>query len=64
MRVRWTSDEWHNELEPDSALSYVKKGGSLMCTTQYCYRYRVAARTKNTPDSSAFHLGVRCVQDL
>jgi thioesterase domain-containing protein len=28
-----------------------------------CDRYRVAARTRNTPDSSTGHLGFRCVAD-
>ena len=37
-----------------------KKGGSYMCHKSYCWRYRVCARTKMTPDSSAHNVGFRC----
>ncbi|OXB81565.1 UNVERIFIED_CONTAM: hypothetical protein H355_008413 [Colinus virginianus] len=30
----------------------------------YCYRYRCAARSQNTPDSSASNLGFRCAADV
>jgi formylglycine-generating enzyme required for sulfatase activity len=39
----------------------VMKGGSFLCHSSYCNRYRVAARTANTPDSSASNIGFRCV---
>ena len=29
----------------------------------FCYRYRCAARSQNTPDSSASNLGFRCASD-
>ena len=38
----------------------VMRGGSYLCHDSYCNRYRVAARTKNTPDSSAGNIGFRC----
>lgn len=38
----------------------VTKGGSFLCHKSYCNRYRVAARTSNTPDSSTSHIGFRC----
>lgn len=65
----WTSDWWtvqhdtdtpHNPKGPDSGSDKVKKGGSYMCHKDYCYRYRCAARSQNTPDSSASNLGFRC----
>lgn len=40
----------------------VMKGGSFLCHASYCNRYRVAARTSNTPDSSASNIGFRCVK--
>lgn len=40
----------------------VMKGGSFLCHASYCNRYRVAARTCNTPDSSASNIGFRCVR--
>ncbi len=42
----------------------VMKGGSFLCHASYCNRYRVAARTANTPDSAASNVGFRCVQRL
>ncbi|MFD3759820.1 formylglycine-generating enzyme family protein [Streptomyces sp. NPDC058622] len=40
------------------------RGGSHMCHDSYCNRYRVAARTRNTPDSSAGNIGFRVAADL
>ncbi|MDE0589080.1 formylglycine-generating enzyme family protein [Halocynthiibacter sp. C4] len=37
------------------------KGGSFLCHISYCYRYRIAARTGNTPDSTSSHTGFRIV---
>lgn len=42
----------------------VIRGGSCLCHASYCNRYRVAARSKNTPDSSTGHGGLRCAWDL
>jgi formylglycine-generating enzyme len=44
--------------------SRVMKGGSFLCHKSYCNRYRVAARSSNTPDSSTSNLGFRCVRSL
>ena len=38
--------------------------GSFLCHVSYCNRYRVAARTGNTPDSSTANSGFRCARDL
>ncbi|MFK4808740.1 formylglycine-generating enzyme family protein [Devosia sp. ZW T5_3] len=35
------------------------KGGSYLCHITYCYRYRIAARTSNTPDTTTGHTGFR-----
>ncbi|MEQ2290430.1 Formylglycine-proteinrating enzyme [Ameca splendens] len=59
--VHHTTDEQHNPTGPPSGQDKVKKGGSYMCHKSYCYRYRCAARSQNTPDSSASNLGFRCV---
>lgn len=42
----------------------VMKGGSYLCHKSYCNRYRIAARTGNTPDSSTGNIGFRCVVDV
>lgn len=59
--VHHTTDHKHNPKGPPSGSDRVKKGGSYMCHKSYCYRYRCAARSQNTPDSSASNLGFRCV---
>ncbi|KAF2353231.1 Sulfatase-modifying factor enzyme [Trinorchestia longiramus] len=59
----WTVDHVSAESPPPTGTEKVKKGGSFMCTQQYCYRYRCAARSQNTPDSTASNLGFRCAAD-
>ncbi|MCH6471784.1 formylglycine-generating enzyme family protein [Sinomonas sp. 5-5] len=39
----------------------VMRGGSYLCHDSYCNRYRNAARTSNTPDSSMGNTGFRTV---
>lgn len=48
---------------PKSGSGKVIRGGSHMCHDSYCFRYRVAARSANTPDSSSGHTGFRCTAD-
>lgn len=40
------------------------KGGSHLCHKSYCFRYRIAARSGNTPDSTTTHQGFRVVWDV
>ncbi|XP_058809389.1 formylglycine-generating enzyme [Phymastichus coffea] len=65
----WTSDWWQvrhpdekqtNPTGAPTGSDKVKKGGSYLCHKSYCYRYRCAARSQNTPDTSAGNLGFRC----
>ena len=35
------------------------KGGSYLCHDSYCFRYRVAARSTNTPDTATGNIGFR-----
>lgn len=39
----------------------VIKGGSFLCSENYCSRYRPAARFPQSSDTAANHLGFRCV---
>ncbi|GIG14917.1 hypothetical protein Cme02nite_32490 [Catellatospora methionotrophica] len=48
---------------PDSGPGRVVRGGSYLCHDSYCNRYRVAARTMSTPDSTTGHTGFRCAAD-
>lgn len=50
----------HNPKGPAEGTARVMKGGSFLCHKSYCNRYRVAARTSNTPDSSTSNIGFRC----
>lgn len=68
----WTQDWWsirhpshfqENPKGPASGRDKVKKGGSYMCHKSYCYRYRCAARSQNSADTTASNLGLRCVSD-
>jgi sulfatase modifying factor 1 len=53
-----------NPVGPPQGGGKVMKGGSFLCHKSYCNRYRVAARTQNTPDSSTENIGFRCVRDV
>ncbi|XP_392816.2 formylglycine-generating enzyme [Apis mellifera] len=66
----WTFDWWTIEITtrggfvnptgPSQGINKVKKGGSYLCHKSYCFRYRCAARSQNTPDTTAGNLGFRC----
>ena len=45
---------------PDVVFKVVK-GGSFLCAPSYCRRYRPAARQGQSTDTSACHIGFRCV---
>lgn len=66
----WFSPIWHrmstreNPEGPASGTARVMKGGSYLCHKSYCNRYRVGARTANTPDSSTGNLGFRCISEM
>ena len=46
---------------PAADLRRVLKGGSHLCSPDYCLRYRPAARQRQTVDTSTSHLGFRCI---
>jgi formylglycine-generating enzyme required for sulfatase activity len=41
----------------------VLKGGSHLCSPDYCLRFRPAARSPQTEDSATTHIGFRCARD-
>jgi len=53
--------EWCADRFDRTGQTRAMRGGSYLCHASYCNRYRVAARTANTPDSSAGNLGFRVV---
>lgn len=48
---------------PSTGTHRVIRGGSYLCHDSYCFRYRVAARSANTPGSSTGNMGFRCGRD-
>ena len=46
---------------PDPAVNQTLKGGSHLCAPEYCHRYRPAARSSQSQDTSTTHIGFRCV---
>ena len=45
---------------PETGEQRVMRGGSYLCHDSYCHRYRVAARSSNTPESTTGNTGFRC----
>jgi sulfatase modifying factor 1 len=41
----------------------VQRGGSFLCTDQYCARFLVGARGRGEPSSGCSNVGFRCVKD-
>jgi sulfatase modifying factor 1 len=52
----WTASSWSG--------GQLLKGGSYLCHASYCRRYRPAARSIASPDSSMGNTGFRCAQAL
>lgn len=44
---------------PPAGTHRVMRGGSYLCHDSYCNRYRVGARSSNTPDSATGNIGFR-----
>ncbi|MGH2647807.1 MAG: formylglycine-generating enzyme family protein, partial [Ginsengibacter sp.] len=66
----WFSDCFHEtdtRINPKGPLqgdAKVMRGGSFLCHHSYCNRYRVAARSSNTIDSSTSNIGFRCAAGI
>ncbi len=68
----WWSPTWHEPDSPETRTdpagppegpARVIRGGSYLCHVSYCNRYRMAARTSNSPESTTGHTGFRCAAD-
>ncbi len=67
----WCADWWdptyyangpaHDPTGPGRGQQRAMRGGSYLCHDSYCNRYRNAARSSNTPDSSMGNAGFRTV---
>ena len=58
--------EWcSNWLQPSGAnRQRVIRGGSFLCTDEYCSGFRTSNRMGSSPDTGLSHTGCRCVKDL
>jgi sulfatase modifying factor 1 len=65
----WYADDYYlkspkdNPTGPATGTDRVIRGGSWMCSENYCNNYRVAGRSKTTPDTALNNLGFRCAKD-
>jgi formylglycine-generating enzyme required for sulfatase activity len=65
----WFSEGYYRESAPENprgpltGATRVIRGGSWLCSENYCTGYRVAARNQTAPDSGLNNLGFRCVTD-
>jgi formylglycine-generating enzyme required for sulfatase activity len=69
----WTATAWTDRhsspcgcspsVAPATVTDRVAKGGSHLCAPEYCLRYRPAARTRQSRDSSTTHMGFRVARD-
>ena len=69
----WTEDRFERATERSgcgcstaaaSSDLHTLKGGSFLCSPDYCARYRPAARIGLSPETSSQHIGFRCAVDL
>ncbi|MDQ6470624.1 formylglycine-generating enzyme family protein [Flavobacterium sp. LHD-80] len=56
-------DSYNDPADPNQ-IKRVHRGGSFLCTDQYCTRYMVGTRGKGEVRSAANHLGFRCVKSI
>jgi formylglycine-generating enzyme required for sulfatase activity len=68
----WWSPDWHmtpsdatrtNPCGPAGGDGKVIRGGSYLCHSSYCRRYRLSARTFSATNITAGHTGFRCAKD-
>ncbi len=64
----WFDATWHRDgprvdpVGPPTGTARVMRGGSYLCHESYCDRYRVAARSSNSPDATTGNLGFRVLR--
>lgn len=65
----WFAEDYYqhspmkNPKGPESGAERVVRGGSWMCSENYCTGFRVAARMHSGPDSGLDNTGFRCAKD-
>jgi formylglycine-generating enzyme len=56
--------EWDEPYQPVPTSEKVQRGGSHLCSPDFCHGFRIAARAHATPETSLPHVGFRLVRDL
>ena len=56
--------EWTDSPFAPAVPRFTIKGGSYLCSQDYCQRYRIAARESLEQDFSTAHIGFRIVQNM
>jgi formylglycine-generating enzyme len=56
-------DDSYDPAEPNQKKK-VQRGGSFLCTDEYCTRYMVGTRGKGEYRFATNHVGFRCVKDI
>jgi sulfatase modifying factor 1 len=65
----WTSSSYlpygvPNQSATQQDLDKVSRGGSFLCSPQFCQGYRASARDHTSPDTSLENIGFRCAADV
>ncbi len=50
--------------EEPAAQKHVQRGGSFLCSDEYCIRYKAGSRGKGETNSASNNIGFRCVKDV
>ncbi len=56
--------EGNSQIFPKDLKGKAQRGGSFLCNPNYCYGFRLSARSASSPESSFFHVGFRCVKNI
>ena len=56
--------EGNVQIFPNEPEGKAQRGGSFLCNPNYCYGFRLSARSATSPESSLFHVGFRCVKNI
>lgn len=59
----FNEEVYHLNVKTNLSGEYAIRGGSFLCHCSYCNRYRVAARNGVHYQSTASHLGFRCIKE-
>ena len=56
--------EGNHQIFSDELQGRAQRGGSFLCNPNYCYGFRLSARSATSAESSLFHVGFRCVKNI